>query len=43
MKIRRREVVVSKDRMLAIYPTLWETKKKGILTRILEKLVLKRR
>jgi hypothetical protein len=38
-KTRRKELIVSKDRMLTMYPTLHETKKKGMLRRILKKLV----
>jgi hypothetical protein len=39
MKARRKELAVSKDRMLTVYPTLRETKEKGTLKRILKKLI----
>jgi hypothetical protein len=39
MKSRRKELVVSKDRMLTLYPTLHETKEKGMLRRIVKKLI----
>jgi hypothetical protein len=38
-KPRRKELVVSKDRMLTISPTLHETREKGTLKRILKKLI----
>ncbi len=43
MKSRRKELVVSKDRMLTLYPTLHETKEKGIFKCILKKLIHKRK
>jgi hypothetical protein len=39
MSKKRKELVVSKDRMLTVYPTLHETKEKGMLKRILKKLI----
>jgi hypothetical protein len=39
MKSRRKVLAVSKDRMLTMYPTLHETKEKGMLKRILKKLI----
>jgi hypothetical protein len=39
MKPRRKELVVSKNRMLTIYPTLHETTEKGMLRRIIKKLI----
>jgi hypothetical protein len=39
MGSRRKELVVTKDRMLTKYPTLHETKEKGMLKRILKKLI----
>jgi hypothetical protein len=39
MKSRRKQFAVSKDRMLTIYPTLHEIKGKGILKRIIKKLI----
>jgi hypothetical protein len=39
MKSRRQELVVSKDRMLNMYPTLHETQGKGMLKRILKRLI----
>jgi hypothetical protein len=38
-KSRRKELAVSKERMLTVYPTLHETKEKGMLKRILKKLI----
>ena len=38
-KYRRKQVVVSKDRMLTVYPSLHETKEKGRLKSILKKLI----
>jgi hypothetical protein len=38
-KPRRKELAVSKDRMLTMYPTLHETREKGMLKRILKKLI----
>jgi hypothetical protein len=38
-KSRRKELVVSKDRMLTMYPALHETREKGMLRRILKKLI----
>jgi hypothetical protein len=39
MPKKRKKFVVSKDRMLTVYPTLHETKEKGMLKRILKKLI----
>jgi hypothetical protein len=39
MKSRRKELVVSKDRKLTLYPTLHETREKGVLRRIVKKLI----
>jgi len=39
MSKKRKELVVSKDRMLTVYPTLHETKEKGMFKRILKKLI----
>ncbi len=39
MKSRRKELAVSKDRMLTVYPTLHEKKEKGMFKRILKKLI----
>ena len=39
MSKKRKELAVSKDRMLTMYPTLHETKGKGMLKRILKKLI----
>ena len=39
MSKKRKEYGVSKDRMLTVYPTLHETKEKGMLKRILKKLI----
>jgi hypothetical protein len=36
---RRKELIVSKDRMLTMYPTLHETREKGMLKCILKKLI----
>ncbi len=38
-KSRRKELTVSKDRMLTIYPTLHYTREKGMLKSILKKLI----
>jgi hypothetical protein len=38
-KTRRKELIVSWDRMLTMYPTLHETKEKGMLKRILKRLI----
>jgi hypothetical protein len=43
MKSHRKELVVSKDRMLVLYPSLYETREKGMLRRIIKKLVLMRK
>jgi hypothetical protein len=39
MKSRGKELVVSKDRMLTMYPALRETRGKGKLKRLLKKLI----
>jgi len=39
MSKKRKGFIVSKDRMLTVYPTLHETKEKGMLKRILKKLI----
>jgi hypothetical protein len=39
MKSLRKELVVSKNRMLTMHPTLHETREKGMLKRILKKLI----
>ena len=39
MSKKRKEFVVSKDRMLTVYSTLHETKEKGMLKRILKRLI----
>jgi hypothetical protein len=36
---RRKELSVSKDRMLTVYPTLHEVKEKGMVKRIIKKLI----
>jgi len=38
-KSRRKELAISKDRMLTMYPTLHEHKEKGMFRRILRKLI----
>jgi hypothetical protein len=39
MSKKRRELAVSKDKMLTIYPTLHEMKERGMLKRIIKKLI----
>jgi hypothetical protein len=43
MKSRKKEFVASKDSMLTMYPTLREIKEKGVIKRILKKLIHKRK
>ncbi len=38
-KSRRKELAVSKERMITVYPSLHETKEQGKLKRILKKLI----
>lgn len=39
MSKKQKEFVVSKERMLTVYPILHETKEKGMFKRILKKLL----